>query len=255
MRTDVRSAPPVPRCGCCSTVIWEPSEQELEGAPPDWRTRGLCVHCVKLAPADLAKRETPETRAERIIDSRVEHSGLPEVFRDARLSDIDGSGREELQEALLAWVRGELPGLFLCGPVGTGKTFMAAAAARARLALTEVSWVSAPRFVVDSRAQYGSVEFSRSSNLLQARSDLVLDDLGQENPTQSAQELLFAAVDDRLNAGRSLLITSNLTQSELGERYGLWLPSRLQALTAFRVSGPDRRLTGETYAPRQETRA
>lgn len=249
MRTEyVR--PTVPRCGCCSSPIWEPNDIELDGAPGDWRTRGLCIDCVKLAPADLAKRESPELRAERVIDSRVDASGLPDVFRSARLSDIEGDDRAPVREALDLWARGELTGLFLCGPVGVGKTFMAAAAARARLAVTSVSWVSAPRFVMDARATYGSLEFSRSTNLLQAKSDLVLDDLGQENPTQSAQELLFAAVDERLNAGRSLLITSNLTQSELGERYGLWLPSRLQALTAFRVTGPDRRLTGDVYAPR-----
>ena len=218
--------------------------------PSDWVTRGLCPECCLVSPADLVHRETPEVRAERLIESRLKRSGLPEVFAGARLDDVDAEGREKVLGALHEWIRGDLKGLFLCGPVGTGKTFMAAAAARARLARSDVSWVSAPRFVLDARAQYGSPELSRSTDLLASRSDLVLDDLGQENPTPSAQELLFAAVDERLSAGRSLLITSNLTQSELGERYGLWLPSRLQALTAFRVTGPDRRLTGDVYAPR-----
>jgi DNA replication protein DnaC len=243
----------VPRCGACNAPIWQPNAHELEQLPSDWVTRGLCPECCLVAPADLARRETPEVRAERIIDSRLRRSGLPEVFASARLEDIETDGRGEVLSALHEWIRGDLRGLFLCGPVGTGKTFMAAAAARARLTRSHVSWVSAPRFVLDARAQYGSPELSRSSNLLAARSDLVLDDLGQENPTPSAQELLFAAVDERLNSGRSLLITSNLTQSELGERYGLWLPSRLQTLTAFRVSGPDRRLTGDVYAPGQES--
>lgn len=242
----------IPRCAACNAPIWQPNDHELSLLPSDWVTRGLCPECCLVKPADLAKRETPELRAERMIDSRMQRSGLPQVFAQARLDDVSSEGRGDVLAALHEWIRGDLRGLFLCGPVGTGKTFMAAAAARARLARADVSWVSAPRFVLDARAQYGSVELSRSTNLLAARSDLVLDDLGQENPTQSAQELLFAAVDDRLNSARSLLITSNLTQSELGERYGLWLPSRLQTLTAFRVSGPDRRLTGDVYAPAQE---
>lgn len=235
----------IPRCSHCNNPVWEPSGFELDDLPSDWRKSGRCPECAIDFEHDNPRRESAEERHDAAVSARLKLSNLPAIYHDARLSELERTiEREPLLDALQKWVRGDLPSLFICGPVGTGKTLMAAAATRGRLERKNVAWVTAPRFALDHRAEYSSDASRRSQQLLESKSDLVLDDLGQENPTSGSQELLFATIDDRISSGASLLITSNLAQSELGARYGMWLPSRLQTMMAFRAPGADRRLQG-----------
>ena len=230
------------RCKQCGRFRDVPNDLELEYLPPKWQALQSCVSCILDGP-DSQSRVDPEGRHLEQVAHRLKVSGLPSRFWDSRVADLDCVGdRAAPVDALVRWVSGDLRLLFLCGEVGTGKTLMAASAARARLESRKVTWVTAPQFVMKARSSFGSERLLEADAVVSGRGDLVLDDLGKENVTRGTSELLFATIDDRLSRSSSLLITSNLKPSELGELHGSWLASRLALMHAVRVVGRDRRL-------------
>lgn len=105
-------------------------------------------------------------------------------------------------------------GLLLYGPVGTGKTHAAACIAN------ELISQGRPCLVTN---------FARITNTLQGMFDgkqryldafnrldlLVIDDLAAERDTSYMNEMIFNIIDARYRSGKPLIVTSNLTQTEL----------------------------------------
>ncbi len=182
-----------------------------------------------------------EIRA-RSAETRRRTSSVPPALRALEFSDLEPSdGRGEVILALQAWsVQGG--GMYLFGPQGTGKTRMAATAAWAMLERRPVSWVVMPAAATATRADFADPS-RRVLDLLARPVALVLDDLGQEQHSESIRALLHSAIDLRIASGLPLLVTSNFLPSHHGDRYGAWLASRLTGYCrAYRVLGRDRRL-------------
>ena len=68
---------------------------------------------------------------------------------------------------------------------------------------------------------------------------LVLDDLGTENPTPFVQEKLDTIIDYRLMHDLSLVVTTNLSLSQLPERIASRLRRGGEIVT---ISGPEHRV-------------
>lgn len=133
------------------------------------------------------------------------------------------------QRALLTYARDQAHAyadvprgwLVLAGPVGSGKTHLAAATANALAADGQaVSYASTPallRFV-----RQGFEDHSADSRLeaLQRADVLVLDDLGSEQLSGWGEALLFDLINARYNAERATLITTNLLLTQLTGRIG-----------------------------------
>lgn len=175
--------------------------------------------------------------------NRRKYTSIPAALQGLRFEDLDSAdGRGEVILALQAWsVNGG--GIFLFGPQGTGKTTMAATAAWAALRFRPIQWASAPRVVVAAGGDFSDPARDEAMRALTSRVGLVLDDLGQEPANEQGRSLMRAAIDDRIQHGLPLLITSNFTPSELGARHSASLTSRLSGYCrAYRVLGRDRRL-------------
>ena len=102
-------------------------------------------------------------------------------------------------------------GLLLYGGVGTGKSFMAASIAN-RL-LDEGRTV-----VFDNARGYADRAFDDKEGFaeLLAETDLiVLDDLGMERATEYMKETVFQILDKRCQAGKPLIVTTNLSNEAL----------------------------------------
>lgn len=105
-------------------------------------------------------------------------------------------------------------GLLFYGPVGTGKTFLAACIAN------ELISQGHPCLVTN---------FARVTNTIQGMFDgkqrylddlnrldlLVIDDLSAERDTSYMNEMIFNIIDSRYRSGRPLILTTNLSKEEL----------------------------------------
>lgn len=129
-------------------------------------------------------------------------------------------------------------GLMLTGPVGAGKTFLAASIANALMEHEkQVLFLVVPDLLDQLRATFKSDE-SELDLLDNAREIpiLILDDLGAHNYTDWTRNRIYSIINYRLNEQLPTVITTNLSLEEMEEHLGLRTTSRLiQACRIFRM--------------------
>ena len=211
----------------------------------------ICEQCSKRESAELERERAASERHQRGIEfrQRLESSGLPRELRDVDLGRLDPAGCEDAIAAAYAWGASSTAGLMLTGPFGTGKTTIAAGALRLLLCDTPGRWVSAPTLMARLGSGLGSQQREWALDLLSARRAVVIDDLDKTRPTEYGAEQIFLAVDNAVTRGQQLLVTTNLSPSQLAAKwpppFGEAIVSRLVGYcTALTVAGADRRLAG-----------
>lgn len=185
----------------------------------------------------LAKMEA-SLEAESLHRDRIERSGLPPNLRGLPLAD------NSLGVVAGRWARGELgrPGLCLTGEVGVGKTYLGAAACWERLRTKTCSWTPVSRLLTRLRGGFGDERDSAVQALLSTGA-MVLDDLDKVNPTEYGREVIFSAVDGRVEVNAPILVTTNLSLDRIGEKLGDAVASRLAGhCEVIQMTGEDRRL-------------
>lgn len=122
--------------------------------------------------------------------------------------------------------------LLLCGSTGLGKTHLSSAIAKRVIERGfDVKYESVQNVLADFehdrfRSGYGSELESRSQVYLDTEL-LILDDLGTEMTNTFTVSVLYQIINTRINQGRPTVISTNLLQSELRERYGDRVASRI----------------------------
>lgn len=171
-------------------------------------------------------------------------STIPKALQAIPFASLDQAGNEAAFAAAEHWAQGELGGLVLTGPVGVGKTTLAAAAAWARR--FPAQWASIPAVIAKS---FGDDEARRQAAvaLTDGRS-IVLDDIDKVKAGDWVAAQLFTAIDSRISEGAPLLVTMNLNVGELaqaiGGRFGEAIASRLAGYCEIHeMVGQDRRLS------------
>lgn len=170
------------------------------------------------------------------LESRIANSGLPLPLRGTTYP------LGPVAEVAKQWAAGEVSTLVLTGPVGVGKTYLAAAACWDRLQSQPTRWVSVARIMLQLRAAFGDENRAEALKVLTGESAIVLDDLDKVNPTEDGRSAIFTAIDARIEQGSPLLVTTNLDMSEIGKRYGDAVMSRLRGGQVVRMQGADRRV-------------
>lgn len=133
---------------------------------------------------------------------------------------LDDKSNEKLSTVALKYVedfqemRERGKGLLFFGPVGTGKTFIAAAIANALIDKGYSCLVTNfARLVNTIQGMYtGKQEYIDSLNSFDL---LIIDDLAAERDTEYMNETVQMIVDNRYRAGLPLIVTTNLTSDEL----------------------------------------
>jgi DNA replication protein DnaC len=195
------------------------------------------VEGTKACPACAAYEN--QRRADR-RSARIQRSGLPRNLRNQLL----GAGQGHHVDTARRWAAGEMKGLCLTGPVGVGKTWLAGAAAWARLQDHPLQWVSVARMMSQLRAGFGTEDKAAGTKIVTGTGSIVLDDLDKVNPTEFGKEILFAAIDGRVAEGSSILVTTNKALSQIESLYGAPIASRLAGYCeVVRMTGDDRRLS------------
>jgi DNA replication protein DnaC len=138
-------------------------------------------------------------------------------------------------------------GLWLFGDTGTGKTTLAMLISKAALETGKtVAIYSLPKLLARIRRTYdsepGGDSYLSFFERLTSVDLLHIDDLGAEKRSDWVLEQLYALVNERYEAQRSILITTNLPHPELEEQIGSRTVSRLtQICDEVEVRGEDRR--------------
>ena len=126
------------------------------------------------------------------------------------------------------------PSLLFTGGPGLGKTFLSACIARA-VADNGFSVVydTAGKLFSDFEAvKFGGNQQDLTRKYLQCDL-LIIDDLGTEMTTQFTQSVLYRVLNDRLLENRPMIVSTNLSDQALRQRYSAPIASRL--LGAFEV--------------------
>ena len=121
--------------------------------------------------------------------------------------------------------------LLFSGDTGLGKTFLSACIARtvADRGYSVVYESAGHLFSKLERAKFSGDEDAREEVKKYGACDLlIIDDLGTEMPGQFVTSALYNLVNDRLLAGKPMIISTNLNSEDLARRYSPQIVSRLR---------------------------
>jgi len=220
-----------------------------------------------LGPEDVAR--PCECREQRLRRGRVRGvaSAIPPRYRGVsfdRPPVSDMARQPETREAV-GQVRSFIEnvdsnleagqGLWLFGDTGTGKTTLAMLVSKAALeGGCSVAIYSLPKLLARIRRTFEAgadgdsyaVFFER----LTAVDLLHIDDFGAEKSSDWVLEQLYALVNERYEAERSIMLTTNLTVDKLEDQIGRRTVSRLsETCVQIPLFGADRRLEKGPYEP------
>lgn len=148
---------------------------------------------------------------------------LPPQYCNKTFADyaIDANNKAALQAAK-AFLQDDSVGLFYFGTPGTGKTLLASILAQEMLKSGKsVIFGDVPSLLEDLRGSYDAMSNLKITKLMDdlAETDLlVLDDLGTESPTEWAVERLYLIINQRYNAKKPVIVTSNFRLGEIKDR-------------------------------------
>ena len=120
--------------------------------------------------------------------------------------------------------------LLFVGGTGLGKTFLSACVAKAVAdrGYSVLYETANHLFTKLEQAKFGGGEEARREADKFLQCDLlILDDLGTEMPGQFVTAALYSLLNDRLLAGKPMVISTNLNVDELARRYSPQIASRL----------------------------
>ena len=199
-------------------------------------------HCEAATAARIA-----EMKAEQEQQRKAELAALESRWRAAGIPERYIAQWDDRAHGMCDAVQLQGMGFYIDGTQGTGKTRLAASIAKELIARSDaVKFRIAPALMEAMRSR--SEENRESTDELAKCKVLVLDDLGKEAPTAYACERLFDIVDERYNAMRPIIVTSNYTRGEIAQKLtegdvGRSIASRLCEMTRrVHIDGPDRRL-------------
>ncbi len=124
------------------------------------------------------------------------------------------------------------PNLILFGGTGLGKTHLSTAVAKTVIDRGyDVVYTGAIGMLADfERARFGNASGAESGNGTERYFDcdlLIIDDLGSEVSNQFTVSCIYNVINNRISLGRPTLISTNLNQNEIGDRYWDRITSRL----------------------------
>jgi len=136
--------------------------------------------------------------------------------------------------------------LLFMGGTGLGKTFLSACIARtvADRGFSVVYETASHMFSKMERVKFNNdQELKRDVDHYQSCDLLILDDLGTEMPGQFVTAALYGLLNDRLMAGKPMVVSTNLNAEELSRRYSPQIASRLLgSFNCRRFEGEDIRM-------------
>jgi DNA replication protein DnaC len=173
----------------------------------------------------------------------------------AKLEDVQENIRERFKN-----IEKTRKGLFIFGPVGSGKTHTACALYKnARLKIQKkTTWGEETEVIVEPifwnvselfhelRSDFDRQQGQKmhiEDQIMQHKGILFLDDIGSEKVSDWVLETFYLIINSRYNEMSPIIFTSNFNIGEIATRLGERIASRIvESCDIFRLDGDDRRL-------------
>ena len=188
-------------------------------------------------PCECRERRMARRRARGVASSiprkyrgvSLERPPISDMARDRAQAPVYEAVKEFVERIDERLQKGD--GLWLMGDVGTGKTTLAMLVSKAAVeAERTVAIYSLPSLLARIRRTYDAEAgepYLQFFERLTSVDLLHIDDLGVEKRSDWVLEQLYAIVNERYEAQRSIVVTTNLDQSALEQQIGPRTVSRL----------------------------
>ncbi len=241
---DYRNEDGLLMCGKCHT------QKECVLPKTDGTTR--TVHCACACSVEQNKREAEEKRKRdrmQYLDS-MRRTGFPDAemrewtFAKSDHSDPKNENIARKYVENFNAMREQGTGLLLCGQVGTGKSFLAAAIANELISRgTPCLMTNFSRIISRISEKFGGDQ--KYLDDLNRFDLLIIDDLGAERDSDFTWEKVMNVIDARYRAGLPIIITTNLGPKDFADRGDIRRQrvfSRLKEMCiCLEIKGEDRR--------------
>ena len=227
---------------------------EMQYACPDCRDTGYIdgkkCHCFRQAAIDLLYTQSG---LRRILEEENFHTFSFDYYPEDLIHPATGlSARQMMQDTVAACLRfidefdTRFSNLFFYGGTGLGKTFLSHCIARELIERTHsVIYYSAfELFEQTARSTFGKDrEAGETRDYIFDCDLLIIDDLGTELTNAFVSSQLFLILNERIQAEKSTIISTNLSLPAFSETYSERVFSRItSSFQIFQLFGNDIRL-------------
>ena len=176
-------------------------------------------------------------------------SQLGTKFTDRTFQTLDSRIDQKAKQTCLNYMNKfsdikwrEKNGIILSGDSGIGKTHLAAAISNELInRRVAVFFVNAPEVYDRIRDEIGNKDYTKAT--MKSCELLILDDLGKEKRSEWTDQILYEVVNNRYEAKKPIIITTNYSAKELATRIDKAVLSRLFEMCVFiNMQGEDRRM-------------
>lgn len=217
-----------------------------------------CPVCGDTGVKDGGRCECVKELFRTLVKTRSRGNLPPFTFADNRIASMQCSQGERLEKAYALYKRycvefpeNRIKCTIISGSVGNGKTCLMSAVGNA-LADRGFSVLYTTAFLFNKKLlEYHTSDLAVKAHILDEflNADmLMIDDLGTEQIYKNVTlEYMYDIFDTRFSEGKAVMITTNLTNDEILDRYGERIYSRLinKNYSSFkRINGDDLRISG-----------